>query len=255
MASVVMVSAVVVAGCSSQDSASQSPTQQPETSRTPSAAASPADGDSDQDLSPTDIWLRAVTTTSAIERATIDAQIITNVEGFERITQGDGYIDFTPQTGDLTWTDDRSTTREVRSTTGHYVELDGTWFEVPQALPTTVAFEPLAGLTDATDVDVEGNEDVLGRPTTKLTASLPPGVTALGFSDEELTVFDPESGSLLATIWVDDTDRIVRVLREYSTSSQDGDLVEAVSLFVLSGDTATVPIEVPETADAIPAPA
>jgi hypothetical protein len=44
------------------------------------------------------------------------------------------------------------------------------------------------------------------------------------------------------------------VLREYSTSSLDGDPIRATSLFLVNNLGEYQPIDVPETADAIPAP-
>jgi len=94
-----------------------------------------------------------------------------------------------------------------------------------------------------------------GIEATKLTAELPADGSVMGFSSEETTVFDPMTGSLTATIWVDAEDRIVRVLREYSTVSLDGDFVEAVTLFVFGDFGVDRPLDIPQTADAIPAPA
>jgi len=68
-------------------------------------------------------------------------------------------------------------------------------------------------------------------------------------------VNDATDASLVATIWIDDAGRIVRVLREYSASSPDSDPISATTLYLLSNFTEPTPTEVPETADAIPAPA
>jgi len=229
-------------------------------SETPSPATpeeNPTQGEDEPDieLDPQQRWDLALETTASAGQTDIDAQLITNVEGFERIELGDGLVDITTGFGDITWTDDRAVIREVRSTNGHFVELDGTWFAEPMTLPTTVAFEPLSGLASPEAVQAEGTEDVLGVPTLKFTAELPPDGSVMGFSSEETTVFDPMTGSLTATIWVDQEDRILRVLREYATRSTDGDSVEAVSLFVFEGFGPATPIDIPETADAIPAPA
>jgi len=222
---------------------------------TPEDSPSEVETEPDLELDPQQRWDRALETTSAAGQADIDAQLITNVEGFERIELGEGFVDITTGFGDITWTDDRAVIREVRSTNGHFVELDGTWFAEPMTLPTTVAFEPLSGLESPEAVQADGAEDVLGVPTMKLTAELQPDGSVMGFSSEETTVFDPMTGSLTATIWVDEADRILRVLREYATRSTDGDSVEAVSLFVFEGFGLATPIDIPETADAIPAPA
>ncbi|HEV8023712.1 MAG TPA: hypothetical protein VGP37_02360 [Candidatus Nanopelagicales bacterium] len=241
----------IVAACSSNDPVpSDPPTSSPVVSPSPETAAPTS-----EDTAPSELWDQALTATALAGQATIDAQLITNVEGFERITQGEGFVDVTSGAGDITWRDDRSSTREVRSPTGHYLELDGTWFSVERDLPTTVAFEPLEGLGGAFDVVVDGSEDVFGIPATKLTAELPPDAAQMGFSEEELTVFDPTTGTLQATIWVDDDGIIVRVLREYVSNSSDGDVVESISLYVLQDFGASQVIDIPETADAIPAPA
>ena len=216
---------------------------------------SPTEAQSEPEPDPRQLWVRAVEETSSAGQTGVDAQLITNVEGFERIELGEGFVDVTSGYGDITWTDDRAVIREIRSANGHFVELDGTWFAEPMNLPTTVAFEPLNGLESPESVQAEGNEDVLGVPTMKFTAQLPADGSSMGFSSEETTVFDPMTGSLTATIWVDEADRILRVLREYATRSLDGDSVEAVSLFVFEGFGPATPIDIPETADAIPAPA
>lgn len=203
--------------------------------------------------------MQAVQDTQQLDAASIEAQLITNVEGFERITSGEGYVQMVPGYGDITWTDDLGVTREVVSDTGHYLELEGSWFEVDSAagLPTTVAFEPLADLAEARNVVAGGEEVVLGRDTLRFDADLDPqmGVLSMGFSQEEVTVFaDETDASLVATIWVDAEGRIVRVVREYSASSVDGAPITATNLYLLDGFGAIRPIDVPETADAIPAP-
>jgi len=250
------LTAALVSSCTTNDDATgenapSTPTDQP----TVEASESP---DPDTTLEPSEqpegLWRRALDATALSGSADIDAQLVTNVEGFERITQGDGWVDITTGSGDITWIDDRSTTREVRSPTGHYLDLDGTWFSVADELPTTVAFEPLDGLADPASVQAEGTENVLGIEATKLTAELPADGSVMGFSSEETTVFDPMTGSLTATIWVDAEDRIVRVLREYATESLDGDFVEAVSLFVFTEFGVERPLDIPATIDAVPAP-
>lgn len=259
LALLLVFSAAVAAGCTAQSDSPEGASNTT-TPSSPTASATPTTPPDDaqetpEELTPTDIWTRALDTSEQVQRVDMEAQIITNVEGFERITQGEGYVDIADGFGDLTWRDDRSTTREVRSPDGHFVELDGTWFEVPSGLPTTVAFDPLAGLGSPLGVTVEGNEDVDGTPTTKMIAEIDPASAPFGFSDEETTVFDAASGSLVATLWVDDQDRVVRILREYSTFSDDGDPVEGISLYLLEDPRSSAPIDVPQTADAIPAPA
>jgi NAD kinase len=125
-------------------------------------------------------------------------------------------------------------------------------------VPTKVGFTPLAGLNSASNVIRVGSEEVLGVATQRFDADLEPnlGPSTMGFSGEELTVVnDATDASLVATIWIGDDGRIVRVLREYSASSPDGDPISATTLYLLSNFTEPTPIEVPETADAIPAPA
>lgn len=251
IAAIGMTAALLTSCASSNDL----PEEAPSGAETTSASPAPEESATPHsDAQPLDTWQRALDATALAGSADIDAQILTSVEGFERITQGNGWIDVTTGTGDITWTDDRSQTREVLSPTGHFLELDGTWFAVPGDLPTTVAFFPLEGLSGAADISLDGSEDVLGFPTTKLTATLPVDAAFLGFSQEELSAFDPNTGSLEATIWIDSDDRIVRVLREYTTTSLDGDFVEAVTLSVLTRFGVERPLDIPATADAIPAP-
>lgn len=189
----------------------------------------------------------------------LETQLITNVEGFERIVAGVGYVEMEQGLGDILWTDDLGTTREVITENGHFLELDDLWLEVAPGspLPTTVAFTPLAGLAGADNVVESGSEEVDGRPTIRLDADLDPsdGPLIMGFSEEERTVFaEGADASLIATIWVDADGQIVRLLREYSSSSLDADPISATSLFLLTDLGRPRPLDFPETSEAIPAP-
>jgi len=180
---------------------------------------------------------------------------VTDVEGFQRVVIGEGYVHVPSASGDMLWTDDRSVLREVRVPSGHYVELDGVWYLESEGIPTTVAFTPLAGLDSATDIREGDPEDVFGVPTRTFEATLVTDAGLMGVSTEELSVMDPTSGEMTATIWVDEELRIVRIVRDYRTTSLDGDPIEAQALFLFSDFGKDRPIDVPETADAIPAPA
>lgn len=227
-------------------------TSAPET-KSATSSASPSTSAA-QERSPRQAWDAAIATTSTAGGVSLEGQIVTNVEGFERITMGQGYVDIPSASGDLTWTDERSEIREVRTPSGHFVGFDGLWYSENQDIPTTIAMTPLAGLDAATDITEGPTTEVLGTPTKELRATLEPNATLMGVSTEELTVMDPSTGSMSATIWVDDSDRIVRIVRQYRTVSLDGDPIEASVLFLLSDFGTEQPIDVPETADAIPAP-
>lgn len=200
-------------------------------------------------------WETAIANTATMGGVSLEAQIVTDVEGFERVEIGEGYVHIPSASGDMLWTDDRSVLREVRVPPGHYIELDDVWYAESQDIPTTIAFTPLAGLDSASEVTEAGDDNVLGIPTKRYEAVLLPDAGLMGFSTEELTVMDPASGSLTATIWIDAEDRIVRVVREYATDSLDGDSIKSTVLFLLNDFGNDQPIDVPETADAIPAPA
>lgn len=238
-------------------SACSTPDTQQATSTPSPQATTPTPSESS--VAPEVVWREAIDTTAQADASMVEVQLITNVEGFERITSGIGYVELGRGFGDIRWTDDLGESREVISPSGHFLEIDATWFEVAtgRELPTTVAFDPLAGLATATNVVLTGSDQVQGEPAIRLEADLDPslGVDMMGFSDEERTVFAGETdGSLVATMWVDTEGRIVRLVREYVASSVDGDPISATSLFLLSGAGEFRPIDVPETADAIPAP-
>jgi hypothetical protein len=210
-----------------------------------------------EETSPADEWEGAVASTRG--QATLESQLITNVEGFERIVAGIGSVDIDTSYGDITWSDELATTREIQSTDGHFLELDGTWFALGSetGVPTKVGFSPLRGLDTADNITRIGPEQVLGMETTRFDASLDPmiGASIMGFSGEELTVLDEATpSSLVATIWIDDQGRIIRILREYLATSADGDPISATTMDLLSDFAEASPINVPETADAIPAP-
>jgi len=251
---VIIAVAFAIAGCAGTETAPEpvpSPTQSTSIAPEPTETASPEQTSPDQD------WADALAAIPG--RASIDAQLITNVEGFERIVSGSGIVESSNGNGDITWSDDLATTREVITDEGHFLELDGTWFELgaDSAVPTKVGFTPLEGLDSADSIVRTGSENVLGVETTRLNAELDPqiGNRTMGFSGEELTVVDEATNAtLIATIWIDDEGRIVRVLREYSALSPDGDPINATSLYLLGDFTESAPIDVPETAEAIPAP-
>lgn len=247
--------ALVATGCTTPTPPEGTATPDPE----PSVSAIPSEEAQSPAATPQAIWQLALDTTRATGASTIEAQFITNVEGFERIVSGVGYAEIDRGFGDIEWTDELGASREVLTESGHFLELDGAWFEIEGdgSLPTTTAFDPLAGLDTATNIVDAGSEDVAGTETTRLDADLDPivGVATMGFSQEEQTVFTPQANtSLIATIWVDPEGRIVRILREYTSSSIDGDPITATSLFLLADLGQYRPIDVPETQDAIPAP-
>jgi len=251
----ILAGAVLLSACGSPEAESgqgttPSPTASPTTESTPSPSSAPQ--------TPEQEWSSALSTTTG--QATVEAQLLTNVEGFERIVAGEGTVQPANGYGDITWSDELSTTREIQTVDGHFLELDGTWFllDGETGVPTKVGFTPLAGLESATNVIRVGDEEVVGVSATRFDANLDPnaGPATMGFSGEELTVVnDATDASLVATIWIDDAGRIVRVLREYSASSPDSDPISATTLYLLSNFTEPTPIEVPETANAIPAPA
>lgn len=243
--------AIVITGCTTSSPPVVAPTPD-RTDSSPTRAPSPK-------ASPEQAWRAAVSQTRQADSTMLDAQLITDVEGFERITSGEGYVEMLKGYGDITWTDDLGQTREVITANGHFLELDGTWFAIERSgsSPTAVAFDPLAGLSGAQDVVEVGPDDVAGIPTTRFDADLDAklGIDLMGFSEEERTVLgDAGDASLIATIWLDADGRIVRILREYTTSSMDGDPIRATSLFLLDAFGEVVPMDVPETADAVPAP-
>lgn len=247
---------LILAGCGGSEGDQVTDAQ----TLTPTESASPTATDEESTQpNPQAVWEQAIASTSSADAVNVEVQLITNVEGFERIVAGAGYVEMEAGVGDITWTDDLGTTREVVSGSGHFLELDGFWLEVSgeSALPTTVAFNPLAGLAGATNIVEVGSETIEGTPTTRLDADLnaSEGVQVMGFSEEELTVFgEPDNASLIATIWVDSEGSIVRILREYQSSSVDGDPISATSLYLLTDLGTQRPIDVPETSEAIPAP-
>ena len=253
---ILAVSALIITGCSATDN--DQSTEVPAPTLSESSSPSPTE-ETQPPATPQELWQQAIDGTAEADALSLDVQLITNVEGFERIIAGVGYVEVSRGFGDITWTDDLGTTREVITANGHFLELDGTWLELAgdSTLPTTVAFNPFAGLADATNVVEVGTEDVEGVPTIRLDADLSPsdGTLIMGFSKEELTVFNETAdASLIATMWVDGDGHIVRIVREYAASSIDGDPINATNLYLLSDVGQTRPIEIPETADAIPAP-
>ncbi len=250
-----IVGLIALGACSQEQTESLSGVSTP-TPNPSSTSAAPAPQET---ATPEQEWQDAVVATQIDDSVEIEIQLITNVEGFERVTSGAGYVEMGPGFGDISWTDDLGLTREVLTSNGHFLELDGTWFAIERegALPTTVAFDPLQGLESATDVVRVGPDDVLGVATIRYDAELDAGAgpTTMGFSEEELTVFSSGSdASLIATIWVDGDGRIVRLLRDYQSVSIDGDPISATSMALLDQHGSNRPIDVPETADALPAP-
>jgi hypothetical protein len=168
---ILAVSALIITGCGATEDDQSTEVPAP----TISESVSPPPTEETQPLTtPSELWQQALDNTAQANATAIEVQLITNVEGFERIVAGIGYVEMAPAFGDITWTDDLGTTREVVTANGHFLELDDTWLEIERdgALPTTVAFDPLAGLADATNVVEVGTEDVAGVPTIRLDADV-----------------------------------------------------------------------------------
>ena len=254
---------VLISACSTPTSSSSPTDPAPTDLTSPSSQPSSPETPTRSPVEPQVAWRSAVETTAAQASVLLEAQLITDVEGFRRVTSGTGYLELPTALGEIEWTDELGDTRELITQDGHFLELDGNWFQIERAgsLPTTVAFDPLAGLESATNIVAAGTEYVLGTQTYRFDADLDPslGVDLMGFSEEERTVFATDSsptgqqGSLIATIWVDPDGRIVRVLREFETTSADGDPISATSLLLLRGWGAVQPLATPT--DAVPAPA
>ena len=247
---------IVLAGCSSEPTGSNAASS---ASSSTSPTESPSvDAPTAADTSPAEQWANAVANTRG--QASLASQLITNVEGFERIIAGTGVVDIDSSYGDITWSDELATTREIQSVDGHFLELDGTWFALDSetGVPTKVGFSPLRGLDTAGNITRVGPEQVLGVEANRFEASLDPaiGASIMGFSGEEMTVLNEATPlSLVATMWVDDQGRIIRILREFQAESTDGDPISATTMDLLSDFSEPSPINVPETADAIPEPA
>lgn len=193
--------------------------------------------------------LSALTATTARGTARVTLELLTAADGLERTLLGEGVVDFARSAGDLKWTGAAGQSREVRTEEGFFVEVEsGQWLAVDPATSTPTSDAPavLRGIADLRDPVQTGSEVVDGQSATRITGWLPaPGnAGGLGLTAPERAVVDASpQARLQVTIWIDESGRIVQVLR----TLEQTDPVAATSLVQLSDFGVAAPISAPSS--------
>ena len=191
----------------------------------------------------------ALTATTARGTARVSLELLTAADGLERTLLGEGIVDFARPAGDLNWSGAAGQSREVRTEEGFFVEVEpGQWLAVDPAMstPTSDASVVLRGIADLRESAQVGSELIGGQPATRITGWLPATGNSggLGLTAPELAVVDGSpQARLQVTIWIDESGRIVQVLR----TLQQAEPVAATSLVQLSEFGVAAPISAPSS--------
>lgn len=230
----------------------------PPTASSSGSTATPVPSSSEAVASPTmsllpspsaDPILSALTATTARGTARVSLELLTAADGFERTLLGEGIVDFARPAGDLKWSGAAGQSREVRTEEGFFVEVEpGQWLSVDPATSTPTSDTPavLRGIADLREPRKVGSELIGGQSATRITGWLPAAGNAggLGLTAVERAVVDGSpQARLQVTIWIDESGRIVQVLR----TLEQTDPVAATSLVRLSDFGVAAPISAPSS--------
>lgn len=222
----------------------------------PGSAASASQSTALPSLLPTpsaDPILSALAATRARGTARVALELLTSAPDAERSLVGEGIVDFARGAADLRWSGQEGDSREVRTEEGFFVEVqDGQWLAVDpgRSTPTSDAGGVLRGLDGLRDTVQEGSESIGGVSAARIIGWLPAtgsdeGNTAgLGLTDTELTaVASAGTARIRLAIWVDDSGRIIQVVR----TLVDAEPISATSIARLSDFGVAAPITTPSS--------
>ena len=197
--------------------------------------------------------LSALAATRSRGTARVALELMTAAPDVERTLLGEGVVDFARGATDLSWSSVAGDSREVRTEEGFFVEVEeGQWLAVDpgRSTPTSEAGDVLRSLDELREPVVEGSESVGGVSATRITGWLPASrgdeenVAGLGLTDAELvTVADAGTARIRLAIWIDDSGRIIQVVR----TLVDVESISATSIARLSAFGVAAPITVPSS--------
>ncbi len=157
------------------------------------------------------------------------------------------------------WTQGRATVEELAADKAVYERTAGAtgpWTAHPEGerTLTSALLAPLTGLGELSDVRAEGAEsigDVIATRYTGTLAATPDRLRALGLTDADLAVVGEAAAGapITVTAWVDGSNRIVRVDREYRVTAPDGTPVRAATTTRMREFTADLDLVPPKSGD------
>jgi hypothetical protein len=168
-------------------------------------------------------FVSAIMFTKIAGSADLAVEAVTSVGGIDRRLEGDGSGAVGSGFADMTWVSDSGSERELVNDEGIFLQTDGPagrWTKLAdgEITPTTGFADPIRGLGAMSDVTEEGAETIDDVAATRYSGTLPVDVDALramGLSEEEVaSLGDSWVGAVIvATVWLDATNRVIRVER------------------------------------------
>lgn len=247
---------VAILALTSGCAAPMAPSAQGSSTMQIASASPPLPSSASPSLLPTpsaDPILSAIGATTSRGTARLALEIVTATPDFEKSLIGEGVVDFTRGAADLRWSGLEGDSREVRTEEGFFVEVqEGQWLAVDpgRTTPTSDAGDVLRGIDGIRDPVVEGSESVDGQSAIRITGWLPvtqsdaSNAAGLGLIDDDFTtVVNGGQARVQVTIWVDDSGRIIRVMR----TLQGSDAIAATSLARLTEFGVAAPIAAPSS--------
>lgn len=210
-----------LAACAPAPTAGPAPTASPVATPPPSLSALPSPSPSLSTSPSATVLTSAVSATTARGTARLAITVLSTVEGFEDEIQGEGFAVLNAGDADLTWNSVVGQTHEIVLADELFVQLEppsGAWVPVPaeEWTPTAAAGRPLRGLSDVTDVRLDGVELLDGVESTRYSGflNLAGHSDGLGLNSRalQLAAASP-SARIAATVWIDSSGLIVQVMR------------------------------------------
>jgi hypothetical protein len=239
---------LLIAACAPPPPTPGSPATTPAPSvSSPVASSSPA-----ASLAPSpsaDPISSALSATTARGTARVALELLTAAEGVERELIGEGVVDFARGATDLRWTAAAGPSREVRTEEGFFVEVEpGQWLAVApdRPTPTSDAGAVLRGIAGLQEAALEGSDAIDGQAATRIRGWLPAAGNdaGLGLTDpERAVVAQSQNARVQVTIWVDESGRIVQVMR----TLEGAEPVSATSVARISDLGVAAPIAPPSS--------
>jgi len=197
--------------------------------------------------------LSSLGATTARGTAQVTLELLISTQDLDRSLFGEGVVDFARGAADLRWSGREGDSREVRTEEGFFVEVqEGQWLAVDpeRATPTSDAGDVLRGIDNLREPRVQGRESIGGVSVTRITGWLPAtggdsvNLAGLGLTDSELaSALGSTQARVQVTVWVDDSGRIIQVLR----TLEDAAPIAATSLARLSDFGVAAPIAAPSS--------
>ncbi|MBK9738377.1 MAG: hypothetical protein IPO93_02405 [Actinobacteria bacterium] len=173
----------------------------------------------------------AIMATRSMGTATVEVDVTIEAPGRPVHLRADGGAVLTRGRGDLMWTSDSGTFREVVNDQAIFTQdrpPEGPWVRTPKESATTTSgfTDPLRGLGVLQDVTGGGPATEAGVATSRFLGWLPADdaeLTGLGLTSEQVAAHrrDRPDGRVGITVWLDPYEHVVRVDRQLPEAGPD----------------------------------